>query len=123
MKNKLRKIIVDDKEYFWLLNTHYELINSDVKEYRALVELKVFKSGLKKTPLTVLFDMEEDAVIGTKITSDSSDINLHRPAYVRALIEAGIVWGWVPEKEACKIVDGISLLELSGISDVRTKEL
>ncbi len=118
MKNKLRKIIVDDKEYFWLLNTHYELINSDVKEYRALVELKVFKSGLKKTPLTVLFDMEEDAVIGTKITSDSSDINLHRPAYVRVLIEAGIVWGWVPEKEACKIVDGISLLELSGISDV-----
>ena len=77
MKNKLRKIVIDDKEYLWKLTTKYREVNPKTKDHRALVEITAYKLGMKNTPLTVQFDVPDDPVLGTRITSSKNEVNLH----------------------------------------------
>ena len=115
MKNKLRKLVIGSQEYFWKLTTKYREINSETKDYRALVEVTVYRSGMKNTPLIVQFDVPDDPVLGTKITSSGSEVNLHQPSYVRMVIEAGLEQGWAPDIKPLTIKDGIKVLGQRGI--------
>jgi len=116
LKNKLRKIVIDNEEYLWKLTTKYREVNPGTKNYRALVEVTAYKSGMKNTPLTVKFNVPDDPVLGTKITSSASEVNLHQPSYVRVVIEAGLKQGWEPDVKPFIIKDGIKILEQCGIN-------
>lgn len=118
MKNKLRKIVLNNDEYLWKVTTRYREANQGTKNYCALVEVKAYKLGMKNTPLTVKFNVLDDPVLGTKITSNASEVNLHQPSYARIIIKAGLELGWEPDVKSFIIKDGIKILEQCGISSV-----
>lgn len=111
MKNKLRKIVVRDNLYLWILKTHYEPIDNVRKEYLAHVKLTVYLNGLKNTPLTISFLLKDDPVIGTPFTNNAGDLNLNKPSIVKFLIEEGLSEGWNPKEKALAISDGFYLLK------------
>ncbi len=110
MQKKLRKIVISGEAYLWKLTTKYRVLNLQIKEYRALVEVTVYKSGMKNTPLVVQFDLLEDSVSGTQLTCNARKVNLHRPAYIRWLIEAGLAQGWRPERKGLTLKEGVKIL-------------
>ncbi|KAB1230404.1 hypothetical protein [Chryseobacterium viscerum] len=99
MKNKLRKIVIDNKEYLYIVTDqfHFETETNTLT-------LKVFLSGQKKTPLIIQFVTVEHYIIGqplksgitlkNKITDSEDEINLNEPKYIRQLILQGIKNGW-----------------------------
>ena len=86
----------------------------NLKELTARVKAVIFKEGLKNTPLTVIFNVMEDAIAGTKITSSGTDINLHKPQNIRMLLEEGLRLGWTPEKKELILENGLAIYKKLG---------
>lgn len=115
MKKKLRKLVIEDTPYLWCLDEGYIKSELNISEYRALVEFKAYREGMKSTPLIIKFNVSENPVTGNKLTSSAHEINLNKPSYARLLIESGLSKGWDPKEQRCTIVDGLSILEEHGV--------
>ena len=116
MKNKLRKITVNGSKYLWLIHEKFIGVENTPDQYSAIVKAKIFKEGLKNNPLTVIFNVMEDAIVGTLITSSSTEINIHRPKNIRMLIEEGIKLGWIPEESPFIVEDGKGIYKQYGFN-------
>ena len=109
MKKKLRKIVVNECAYLWRIDEKFIGVELNPNQYIAKVKAIISKEGLKNTPLTVIFNVMEDAVSGTKITSSGSEINLHKPKNIRMLIEEGLSLGWAPESKELLLENGLEI--------------
>jgi hypothetical protein len=99
MKNKLRKITIDDLEYLYSTTTKYNL---GTNTNRFIV--RIYLSNEKKTPLIIDFLTIDDFYIGqplntgidviNKITNKVDRLNLNEPKYIRKLILHGRKNGW-----------------------------
>lgn len=102
MKNKLRKIVVDHKEYLYLVTDKYH----HGTETNTLT-VKIFVSGNKQSPLIIDFLTFDDYIMGQPLKSgislvnnmtDSIEIvNMNEPKYIRQLIVQGLKNGWIGE--------------------------
>lgn len=102
MKNKLRKIVVDHKEYLYLVTDRYH----HGTETNTLT-VKIFVSGNKQSPLIIDFLTFDDYIMGQPLKSgislvnnmtDSIEIvNMNEPKYIRQLIVQGLKNGWIGE--------------------------
>ncbi|WP_342328094.1 hypothetical protein [Pedobacter sp. FW305-3-2-15-E-R2A2] len=99
MKNKLRKIIIDNSKYLYTVTDKYH----SETETNTLT-LKVFLEGYKQSPLIIDFLTSDHYYMGQVLKSgislenkktDSTDIiNINEPGLVRKLILQGIKNGW-----------------------------
>lgn len=99
MKAKLRKIIIDDKEYLYHLRINYYSPSKTNK-----LSLKIFLSQEKATPLVIDFLTAADYFLGQPLnvgvtlpnskTNKEVRVNLHEPQYIRELILLGLKNGW-----------------------------
>ena len=114
MKKKLRKIIVNECSYLWRIDEKFIGVELNPGQYSARVKAVIFKEGLKNTPLTVIFNVMEDAIAGTRITSSGTDINLHKPQNIRMLLEEGLRLGWTPENKELILENGLAIYKKLG---------
>jgi hypothetical protein len=99
MKSKLKKMVIDNVEYLYLVSNK---LSCDTKTNT--LSLKTFLSGEKQTPLIIEFvtadDYHQGNVLMTgvnlvnKFTNVTDRINLNEPKYIRLLIEHAIKKGW-----------------------------
>lgn len=99
MKNKLRKISIDDVEYLYSVTNKYHL-----DRHTNTLTVKIYSSGQKQTPLVIEFSTIDDPIVGqplktgikltNKITNLTDTINLNEPKYIRELILLGQSKGW-----------------------------
>ncbi|PWN60731.1 hypothetical protein [Chryseobacterium oncorhynchi] len=102
MKNKLRKIVVDHKEYLYLVTDKYH----HGTETNTLT-VKIFVSGNKQSPLIIDFLTFDDYIMGqplksgislvNNITDSIEIVNMNEPKYIRQLIVQGLKNGWIGE--------------------------
>lgn len=114
MKKKLRKIVVNECTYLWRIDEKFIGVELIPNQYTAKVKVIIFKEGLKNTPLTVIFNVMEDAISGTRVTSSRSETNLHKPKNIRMLIEEGLSLGWTPESTELLLENGLEIYEKFG---------
>lgn len=99
MKNKLRKITIEDIVYLYSVTDKYHLGT----ETNTLT-VKVFLEGHKQTPLIIEFLTLEHYYMGqilksgvkltNKIKSTDDNVNINEPKYIRELILHGQKNGW-----------------------------
>lgn len=99
MKNKLRKIIIDNSKYLYTVTDQYHP-ESETNTLR----LKVFLEGYKQSPLTIDFLTSDHYYMGqvlksgvaleNKKTGSTDIININQPGLIRKLILQGIKNGW-----------------------------
>lgn len=99
MKNKLRKIIIDQIEYLYSVTDQFHSGTETNK-----LTVKIFLSGEKQTPLIIDFLTIDDYLAGqplksginlmNTITNSQQSINLNEPKYIQQLIVKGIEKGW-----------------------------
>lgn len=111
MLKKLRKIIVNDVSYLWRIREKFIGEEDKPGQYKARVKAIIFEEGLKNTPLTVIFNVTENAYTGTLITGNINDLNLHKPRNIRMLIKEGLSRGWNPKKSQLTIEKGLQAYE------------
>lgn len=102
MKNKLRKIVVDHKEYLYLVTDKYH----HGTETNTLT-VKIFVSGNKQSPLIIDFLTFDDYIMGqplksgislvNNITDSIEIVNMNEPKYIRQFIVQGLKNGWIGE--------------------------
>lgn len=113
MKSKLRNIIVHGSKFKYLLNEKY--VRKEKGETYWKTTLRVFKDGFKKNPLEIQFESKDEYITGNPLTSNTENrVNLHRPLFIRKIIEYGIKEGWDWENQGLIISDGFSALEKRG---------
>lgn len=99
MKNKLRKIIINNIEYVYSVTNQF---HSETETNTLTV--KVFLRGQKQTPLIIKFVTADDYMMGqplksgvklvNKLTSSEDEVNLNEPKYIKQLIVLGLKKGW-----------------------------
>lgn len=118
MKNKLRKIVVENKVYFYRIQNHI------AKDTACFTELKIFLQGNKQTPLRIRFSMACDdyffgfpltseGVFFNKNTNSEENINIHRPKFVQKFIILAQSKGWTGEHHSA-IQNGMAYLSELG---------
>lgn len=118
MKNKLRKITIDNSKYLWLVTGKYH----SETETNTLT-LKVFLEGYKQSPLLIEFLTLDHYYVGqvlnsgisliNKKTNSTDVVNINEPGFVRKLILKGIKAGWTGMSKIDK-QDGLQYLEELG---------
>lgn len=113
MKNKLRKIVIDDDIYRYMVIKYVRL------DY---VQVRLFLDGYKSTPLMINFYHTWDVTgfvlnNGVPLFNHSLNrteiVNLNEPKYVRQLILLGQQTGWTG-KNKIPIQDGMLYLNKLG---------
>lgn len=99
MKNKLRKIIIENSKYLYTVTDKYH----SETETNTLT-LKVFLEGYKQSPLIVDFLTSDHYYMGqvlksgisleNKKTNSTDIVNINQPGLIRQLILQGIKNGW-----------------------------
>jgi hypothetical protein len=99
MKNKLRKITIDNNVYQYHIRTNYYLPGSTEG-----LTLTIFLNGKKQTPLVIDFFTLSDLYKGHPLnngiqllnvkTNELVQVNIHEPKYIREIILLGIKNGW-----------------------------
>ncbi len=118
MKNKLRKIVIDNSEFLYRIINHYL-----PEEKVSLVSLKVFLNEQKQTPLIIEFRTKDDLIIGSLLNigvalnnsfSHSSEIvNINAPKYISEFIKLGVEAGWTGSNKI-EPQDGVQYLAKLG---------
>jgi hypothetical protein len=118
MKNKLRKITINQLVYFYVVSDKYHLGT----ETNTLT-IKIYLVGFKQTPLIIEFLTIEHYYVGqvlksgvlllNKKTNTSDRINLNEPKHIRELILIGIKKGWTGVNKL-EIQNGLSYLNELG---------
>ena len=117
MKNKLRKIIIDNSKYLYTVTDKYH----PETETNTLT-LKVFLEGYKQSPLIIDFLTADDYYMGqvlksgvsleNKKTNSTDIININEPGLIRKLILQGIKNDWTGITKIDKQNGLIYLVEL-----------
>lgn len=99
MKNKLRKITINNNEYLYNVTDQF---HSETETNTLTV--KIFLSGKKKTPLIITFLTDDDYMMGqplksgvkltNKMTGSEDEVNLNEPKYIKKFILLGLEKGW-----------------------------
>ncbi|MGI4870952.1 MAG: hypothetical protein ACRYFX_07215 [Janthinobacterium lividum] len=116
MKNKLRKIVVNGEEFFYLIiQNHQEYAVTG----NSFAVLKIFLAGQKETPLLVQFYAIMDARWGNifytgialknQLTDKTEKFNVNFPAYVQKFILYGQRVGWTGSNKV-ENLDGVVIL-------------
>jgi hypothetical protein len=116
VKNKLRKIVVNEQEFLWY-------IKGAVQGRNGTLQLKIFLSGETKHPVQIAFTTWDNPVIGfplnfgyalyNRTTSETETVNLNQPAYIRKIILYALEQGW-NGKNKVSLPDGLSILNALG---------
>ena len=124
MKNKLRKIIINERVYLYSINDRYHS-----ERYANTLTVKIYLSGQKQTPLVIEFATIDDPIMGqplktgvklvNKITKATDTVNLNEPKYIRELILMGQQKGWSGRNKMEK-QNGLEYLDILGYE---TKDL
>ena len=98
MKNKMRKITINDIVYLYRIQSRYYGDN------RAVVTLKIYMDGCRNAPYIMSFQCFEGnydgavLAVGTTVfnrqTHLTEYVNLHRPYFVRLCILKALEEGW-----------------------------
>ena len=98
MKNKMRKMTVNDTVYLYRIQSKYYGDN------RAVVTLRIYMEGYRNTPYVMGFQCFEGnydgavLAVGTTLfntqTYLTEHVNLHRPYFVRLCILKALEEGW-----------------------------
>ena len=130
MKSRARKLVVDDRTYWFRVRHLHDVDESrgGASEYRNCRErLTIQRDERGAAPLTIVFvggpgrgvgdgmnpsgvvirwadDWDESSIPRGVVARPSGVLNLHRPGVVRALLDESIARGW----------DSVSPLELDG---------
>lgn len=123
MKNKLRKIVVDNLEYLYLVSNRFHS-ETDMNT----LTVKVFLTGYKQTPLIVQFltlndySVEQPLKLGVKMmnkkTNSEHVVNLNKPGFIRQFILHGKQNGW-SGTHTIGTQNGLSYLEELGFETDR----
>lgn len=116
VKNKLRKIIVNEQEFLWYIKGTVHLPNGTI-------QLKIFLSGETKHPLLIAFTTRDDPGIGfplnygyplyNRLRSEVETVNLNLPGYIRKIILYALEQGW-NGKNKVSLPDGLTILHALG---------
>lgn len=129
MKQKLRKLVHNNKEYLYRINTVYNTKGDNT----SLLSVRIFLNGEKNTPLCIDFITIEDELMGqplngnikllNKITQTEDNINLNEPKYIPKLIDWGTEQGWNGSNKIAPL-NGLLFLQLLGYdtTPLQTKE-
>ncbi len=123
MKNKLRKIMINNLEYLYSVTDRFYSGTGMSK-----LVIKVFLSGYKQTPLLIEFLTLNDYYTGqplksgiklmNKLMNTETEVNLNEPKYIRQFILQGQMNGWtginIIEKQ-----NGLHYLEQLGLNTDR----
>lgn len=125
MKNKLRKIVIDNQEYLYLITNRFHA-GTDM----STLTVKVFLSGYKQTPLIVEFLTLNDYYVGQPLksgiklmnrnTNSEHVVNLNEPGFIRQLILQGQQNGW-SGTNTIETQNGLGYLEEWGFETDRLK--
>ncbi|NME72756.1 hypothetical protein [Flammeovirga aprica] len=117
MKNKLRRLVVDSKVFFYVINETYSKVGETADgEWRTV--LRLFREGYKNTALEFHFNTQDVTLIGNPLTNSSEfdnknkeqSLNLHKPSIVKIFIRYGLKNGWDFRKSKMKFIDGNDLI-------------
>ncbi|SMF87797.1 hypothetical protein SAMN05661091_3929 [Paenibacillus uliginis N3/975] len=116
MKKKTRNMIIDEKEYVYVLNQKYN-------EKRSHITLKVSLKDKKNLTLTFLFCTWDDPITGSplligvdlknKKTNKVETFNLHHPKTIKKFILYGLRNGWTGEN-IIEFQNGLEILSEMG---------
>lgn len=117
MKNKLRKITIDHKSYFWHRNHSHTYKN---KVGKCVEIFKAWLKDSKQAPLIIIFSDDEKGVITNggwgghegSLTL-TQEFNLNLPSLTTQLIQLAVQKGWNPQNDASSFVieNGFEFLE------------
>lgn len=128
MKNKLRKITIDNNVYLYLIRIDYYSMGANK------VTLTVFLNGHKLTPLVIDFLTLDDLYAGEPLhvgaqllnlkTNELVRVNINEPKYIREFILQGIKNGWAGTNEITN-QNGLDYLTEMGfeVSSIHPKNL
>lgn len=118
MKSKLRKITIENLEYFYSVSNKYNLENQT-----NTLTVRIYLSGYKQTPLVIDFLTIDNYYIGqllnagvrlaNKRTNMTDTVNINEPKYIRELILQGHKNGWTGNNKMEK-QNGLNYLTESG---------
>lgn len=125
MKNKLRKIKIEDKTYLWKREHHHL---TEFKHSKCVEKVTIYLKDYKNSPLQLLFREEDnlttkekwcvgypdDGVIWSSkpsrvLQTNHTYINLNRPAVIAALINYFNWSGWNPKEMSKPFVENNAL--------------
>jgi len=119
MKQKLRKLVHNNKEYLYRINTVYNTKGDNT----SLLSVRIFLSGEKNKPLCVDFITIEDEFMGqplngnikllNKTTQTEDNINLNEPKYIPKLIDWAEIQGWTGTQKIATL-NGLLFLQSLG---------
>ena len=126
MKQKLRKLVHNNKEYLYRINTVYNTKGDNT----SLLSVRIFLSGEKNTPLCVDFITIEDEFMGqplngnikllNKTTQTKDNINLNEPKYIPKLIDWAETKGWTGTQKITPL-NGLLFLQSLGYDTLPIK--
>lgn len=118
MKNKLRKITIEQVKYLYITSTTFHATTQN-----NTLRVRIFLSGQKKTPLIVEFLTPDHYYSGQLLNTGielfntkkniTERININEPKSIRELILKGIEKGWTGTNKMA-IQDGIVYLHELG---------
>lgn len=99
MKKKLRKIVVGNSIFLYVVKEKYSPADK-----MSQLSLRIFLNGQKNNPLLLEFRTKDDFFLGSLLnagvhlhnstTNVIELVNINRPKYIRAFIESGLKAGW-----------------------------
>jgi len=126
MKQKLRKLVHNNKEYLYRINTVYNTKGDNT----SLLSVRIFLSGEKNTPLCIDFITVEDEFMGqplngnikllNKTTQTEDLINLNEPKYIPKLIDWAEIQGWTGTQKITPL-NGLLFLQSLGYDTLPIK--
>jgi hypothetical protein len=127
MKQKLRKIVVNEMEFKYSINDSFEKNEANPYGYW-LTTLRIFRADFRNTPLQVQFNGEDHYTSGNVVSTgalikkgdEELIFNINMPGFIRIIAEEGLKLDWDWEKSKL-IVDGFSLLESAGYDSTEFK--
>ncbi|MEK8133084.1 hypothetical protein WMW72_34985 [Paenibacillus filicis] len=116
MKKKTRKIIVNEKEYLYLINSRYH-------QHISRITLKISLKGAKSLTCTYLFDTWDDPITGSPLlvgvslknleTNNIENFNLHYPKTIREFVLYSLKNGWSGEN-VIEFKNGLEIISEMG---------
>ncbi|GIJ96758.1 hypothetical protein CAPN001_13270 [Capnocytophaga stomatis] len=128
MKNKLRKIVVEDIIYYYRITDNFQM-----ETFPSFIRIKIFSEGYKKTPLIIEFPSKYDSYAGFPLKNGvnlpnlfnniTECVNIHQPKYVQKFILLGKKYGWTGNN-IIPTQDGMDYLSELGydVSSIRDDE-
>ncbi|WP_337085133.1 hypothetical protein [Elizabethkingia anophelis] len=128
MKSKLRKIVIDNLTYLYVVTDNHHLGTAT-----NTLTLKIFLTGHKQTPLIIDFLTEGQyywlghdlmrspllwgVSLNNNLTRKLTEVNLNEPKYIRKLILIGKEKGWLGTNKIEK-QNGLHYLETLGYDTI-----